>query len=404
MSRTGSKLGKHRFLLILLGLVIVAGASLPPFMTASCLTRLQTSAEQKALDNLRNMTRGGALPPEDVVARIESDFPRTKTAALARILRARIKLNAKDYQGAASLLDAKVISEQTSLEDYALFLHGSALEQAGRDAEARSYYQQLIHDYPSSLRTREATLRAAELLVKSGSAAAVPLLLKNLDEKDDGAALLATAKAYEQSSDQIHALAAYRRIYFFAPDSPESAVALAALPRLGSNSSPTSAAEATARAERLFGARKFTDALAAYGDAFVKFPATATPQNQLHKGIAAYNVRKFPEAIDSLNAVPLSAGEVRAEALYYLAQSYARARQWEGARSTAEELRRTFPASNFTPRTFVAIGQLAADAKNLTDSSYFLRSAVNSFSGSVEVAQAQFDLAWAAHEAKNYSE
>jgi soluble lytic murein transglycosylase len=404
MSRTGSKLGKHRFLLILLGLVIVAGASLPPFMTASCLTRLQTSAEQKALDNLRNMTRGDALPPEDVVARIESDFPRTKTAALARILRARIKLNAKDYLGAAALLDAKVISEQTSLADYALFLHGSALEQAGRDAEARAYYQELIHDYPTSLRTREATLQAAELLVQSGGAAAVPLLLKDLDQKDDAAALLATAKAYEQSSDQNRALAAYRRIYFFSPDSPESTIALAALPRLGSASSPASAAEATARAERLLGARKFADALPAYADAFTKFPATATPENQLHRGIAAYNVHKFPEAMASLNAVPVSAGEVRAEALYYLAQTYARARQWDGARSTAEELRRSFPASNFTARTFVAIGQIAADAKNLTDSSYFLRSAVNSFSGSAEVAQAQFDLAWAAHEAKNYSE
>src|SRR6267142_1702194 len=369
MSKWGRKLGKHRFLLILIGLAIVAGASLPPFMTASCLTRQQTP-EQRALDNLRNMTRGDVLPSEDVVARIESDYPRSKAGALARILRAKIKLNAKDYLGAASLLDANVISEQTSLADYALFLHGSALEQAGRDAEARAYYQELIHDYPTSLRTGEASLRAAELLMRSGGAAAVPLLLKNLDEKDDAPALLATAKAYEQSSDQTRALAAYRRIYFFSPDSPESTIALAALPRLGSTSSPASVAEATARAERLLAARKFTDALSAYADAFVKFPATATPENQLHRGIAAYNVRKFPEAIASLNAVPASAGEVRAEALYYLAHTYARARQWDGARSTAEELRRTFPASNFTPRTFVAIGQVAADAKNLTDSSY----------------------------------
>ena len=53
------------------------------------------------------MTRGGVLPSEDVVARIESDFPRSKAAALARIVRARIRLNAKDFAGAASLLDAE---------------------------------------------------------------------------------------------------------------------------------------------------------------------------------------------------------------------------------------------------------------------------------------------------------
>src|SRR6476620_9585676 len=99
MSKWGRKLGKHRFLLILIGLAIVAGASLPPFMTASCLTRQQSPAEIRALENLRAMTRNGVLPAEDVVARIESDFPRSKAAALARIVRARIKLKTNDYAG-----------------------------------------------------------------------------------------------------------------------------------------------------------------------------------------------------------------------------------------------------------------------------------------------------------------
>ncbi len=403
MSKWGRKLGKHRFLLIFIGLAIVAGASLPPFMTASCLTRQQTP-EQSALDNLRNMTRGDVLPSEDVVARIESDFPRSKAGALARIVRARIKLNAKDYLGAATLLDAKVISDQTSLADYALFLRAGAFEQALRSAEARALYQELIHDYPTSLRARDAALRDADLLVRGGDVATVPLILRDLDQKDDAAALLATAKAYEQTSDGTRALAAYRRIYFFAPASAESAETLPALTRLGSTASPASAEEATARAERLFAAKRFTDSLAAYGDAFAKFPATATAENQLHRGIAAYSLHKTTDAVAALNSVPSSAGDTRAEAVFYLAQTYARAHQWDQARATAEGLRRSFPASNFTPRTFVAIGQIANDAKNPSDASYFLRAAVNSFQGYPEVAQAQFDLAWTAHEAKNYSE
>jgi soluble lytic murein transglycosylase len=403
MSKWGRKLGKHRFLLIFIGLAIVAGASLPPFMTASCLTRPQT-LEQSALDSLRNMTRGDVLPSEDVVARIESEFPRSKAGALARILRARIKLNAKDYLGAAGLLDAKVIRDQTSLADYVLFLQAGAYEQAQRNPEARALYQELIHDYPTSLRAREAALRVAELLTRSGEAAAVPLLLKDLDQEDDAAALLATAKAYEQTPDPNRALAAYRRIYFFSPASAESAEALPALAKLGSSTSPASAEEATTRAERLLAAKKYTDSLVAYGEAFAKFPATATPENQLHRGIAAYSVRKTTEAVSALNSVPSSAGETRAEALSYLAQTYARARQWDQARSTAEQLRRAFPASNFTPRTLVQLSQIAEDAKNPTDASYFSRAAVNSFQGSAEVAQAQFDLAWAAHDARNYSE
>src|ERR1041385_7727180 len=176
------------------------------------------------------------------------------------------------------------------------------------------------------------------------------------------------------------------------------------MPRLGSTTSPASVEEAITRADRLYNAKKYADALSAYTDAFAKFPATATNENQLRRGIAAYSSRKTPDAVAALNAIPTSAAEARAEAMFYLAQTYARAKQWEQARATAEEMRRAFPNSNFTPRTFVAVGQIAQDANNTTDASYFKRVAVNGFGSSIEVAQAQFDLAWETHQAKNYAE
>lgn len=395
---------KHRLLIVFIGVVVVGAATLPYLMSASCVTRPQTPGEQKALDSLRRMTRNDVLPAEDVVTAIENQHPRTKAAALARILRARIKLNARDFAGAASLLDAKVIADHSSVADYALFMRADALEQAGKTAEARAVYQQVIQEHPGSLRAREAALRAANLLAKSGQSSAVPLLLKDFAQADDAGALLATAKAHEQSSDPSRALAAYRRLYFFAPASDEAGDAATAIPRLQSTLSPASVEEAITRADRLYAAKKFNDALTAYGDAFAKFPATATTENQLRRGIAAHNARKTPEAVSSLSAVPTSAGETRAEALHYLAQTYARARQWDQARATTEELRRAFPNSNFTPRAFVTVGQIAKEAKNTADASYFLRAAVNGFSNSIEVAQAQFDLAWEAHEARNFAE
>ena len=397
-------MGRHRLVLIFVGVALIAVASLPHLMSASCRTRQQAPAEQKALETLRSMTRNDVLPAEDAVLGIENQFPNSKTAALARILRARIKVNAKDFAGAASLLDTRIIGEYTSLADYALFMRAGALEQAGKTLEARAIYQQLLQQYPDSLRAREAALRVSDLLVKNGEAAAVPLLLKNLAQADDAGALLVTAKAYEQISDQTRALAAYRRLYFFAPESSESAEAATAITKLGSNVAPASAEEAITRANRLYAARKFNDALTAYGDAFAKFPITATTENQLRRGIAAYSLRKTPEAVAALSTIPTSAGETRAEALFYLAQTYARAKQWEQARATAEEMRRAFPNSNFTPRALVALGQIADDQKNQTDASYFRRAAVNGFSSSLEVAQAQFDLAWEAHEAKNFAD
>ena len=350
------------------------------------------------------MTRNDVLPSESAVAAIENQFPGTKTAALARLLRARIKLNSNDFAGAATLLDTKLIAEHTSIADHALFLRANALEQAGNAPLARAIYQQLLQQYPNSLRAREAALRVADLLTKSGDVAAVPLLLKELNQKDDPAALLASAKAYEQTSDATRALASYRRLYFYAPDAAESAEAATAITRLGSTPSPANVEEAITRADRLYAAKKFNDALTAYGDAFAKFPATATTHSQLRRGIAAYNLRKTTDAVAALTSIPTSAGETRAEALFYLAQTYARAKQWEQARAIAEEMRRGFPASSFTPKTFVAVGQIAKDAKNTVDASYFLRAAVNGFANSIEVAQAQFDLAWEAHDAQNLAE
>src|SRR5690349_17724956 len=281
-------------------------------MNASCLTRPQTLGEQRALDTLRAMTRNDVLPSEDAVAGIENQFPRTKAAALARMLRARIKLNARDFAGAAALLDTKSISQYTSLADYALFMRAGSLEQAGKTAEARAVYQQLIQEYPTSLRAKDAALRVADLMMKSGEAAAVPLLLKDFSATDDAATLLATAKAYEQSSDQNRALAAYRRLYFFAPDSAESTEAATAITRLGSTTSPASTEEAITRADRLYAAKKFNDALTAYADAFARFPATATVENQLRRGIAAYNLRKTTDAVSALSAIPTSAADTRA--------------------------------------------------------------------------------------------
>ena len=65
------------------------------------------------------MTRGGVLPGEDAVAQIEKDFPKTTAGSLAKIVHARIKLNAKDYAGAATLLEAPGIADYTVIGDYA---------------------------------------------------------------------------------------------------------------------------------------------------------------------------------------------------------------------------------------------------------------------------------------------
>src|SRR5258707_9911940 len=102
-------LHKHRFAFIVAGLVAAVGAIAPLFLIAVCRTLQQTPQELQARETLRVMTRGGVLPAEDAVARIESDFPKTTAGALAKIAHARIKINAKDFFGAAAPLHGSAI-------------------------------------------------------------------------------------------------------------------------------------------------------------------------------------------------------------------------------------------------------------------------------------------------------
>ena len=396
-------LPKHRFAFVLMSLSIIFIALAPLFLVASCTSLQQTPQEIQARETLRSMTRGGVLPAEDAITRIEKNFPNTTAGSLAKIVHARIRMNVKDYAGAASLIDDSSVRNFTTIGDYALWLKASALEQAGRQVEARAAYEKLARDYSGSLRAREAILRDAQMLMQSGQAAAVPFELKSLTAKDDGSALLLTAKAYEQTGDTTRALANYRRLYFFAPASGEASDAATSITRLGSSTAAATEEEAIARAARLFEAKHFSEAFDAYTDVFSRFPNLGNLGLQARRAIAAANARRYPEATAALATIPTT-NEARAEAMFNLALAYGRAKQWAQARSVTDDLRKQFPGSAWTTRAFVQLGQAAENNKDDVNASYFYRAAVNFFPGMTEVTPAQFYIAWQAHESKNFNQ
>lgn len=405
MTPTGNRLRNHRATFALAVCAALVLASALPLTVASCRTQTAPTDDTAAYERLRLLTRGGVLPAESQLLQLANTYKGTRTGSLAQLVRARVRHGARDYAGAAELLRGVSFKDETRVGDYALWLRGDALEQAGRRAEARAAFEELARDYPDSLRARDATLRAAQMMSQDGQGSGVPVAVKRLADADDADALLLTAKAYEQSGEQLKALAAYRRLYFYAPTSVDKeAEAMAAFARLNSTSAPASAEEAAARAERLSKAKRYADAVGAYADAIARFPETRTAQAQFRRGVAAFNARRAPETVEALSSIPTSAGETRAEALGYLAQHYARAKQWPQARTTLEGMRGAFPQSPFTMRALVAAGAAAKEAKNQADALYFYRAAVQQFPGEPEVAGAQFELAWAAHDAKNFAE
>src|SRR5580765_2452342 len=169
-------LRRHRFAFLFMSLSSILVAVAPLFLIASCRPLQQTPQELQARQTLRAMTRGGVMPSEDAVIKIEKDFPNTTAGSLAKFVHARLKLNSKDYPNAAALLDSRAISQYTVIGDYAVWMRANALEQEGRRVEARAAYEKLARDFPNSLRARDAIIRDAQMLIQDGQAAAVPVI------------------------------------------------------------------------------------------------------------------------------------------------------------------------------------------------------------------------------------
>lgn len=358
--------------------------------------------EDQALESLRQMTRAGKLPPEGVVADIERRFAGKRTGALAKLLRARIRFESKDFAGAADVLNSDVFSKSTKLADYPWWLRGRSLQQIGDHQGAMSAFARVWSEYPNSVRARDSKLLWADSAIMSGSAAKVPTELAKLVEQQYPGAILATAKAYEAAGDQKNAVTFYRRTYFYGAGSPESKEAEAKLTALTESLAPANAEELKKRAENLYAAKNYAEAEKSFTALATNFPGAATGDVQLKRLVTFANLKRMADAQGLFNAFPATAND-KEKAFYELLMGYANNRLWPDARRTAEEMRAKFPSGKLTPKAWVDAGIEARDAKNKGEEQFFLGAALANYPNAVEVALAQFELAWLAHEANDFT-
>lgn len=361
----------------------------------------QPPNEAQALQSLREMTKSGKMPSEAFVQQIETRFANTRTGALAKLLRARIRFNAGDFEGAATILNTEVFKQKTKLGDYALWLRGRALQSAGKHSEAMNIFAALVKEFPTSLRARESKLLWANSALQAGQAAQIPTFLSDLNEKNQADSLSLTARSFEAQGNQAEAIKFYRKVYFYGAGTNQAKEAEIKLAMFSQPLTPQTAEEITVRADKFFSAKNYTEAEKAYGELILTFPNAATSQVHLRRLMTFANLKKMSDAQNSFSLIAPNAKE-KEEAYYQLSLAYAKNRLWVQTRTTVEEMRQKFPSGNLTPKTLIDVGMQARDAKNKTDESYFLRTAVASYPNAVNVAGAQFELAWIEHENKNF--
>ncbi|HMQ05293.1 MAG TPA: transglycosylase SLT domain-containing protein [Pyrinomonadaceae bacterium] len=378
--------------------IITALASILALFTIGCSAQ---QTESQALESLRQMTRDGKLPPEGVVANIESRFAGKRTGALARLIRARIRFENKDLAGAADALNSDVFSKQTKLGDYALWLRGRAMQQIGNHKEAQAVFERLFTEFRDSLHANEARILWAASASNTGDSLKVPGVLSELIEAHHAGALLATARAYDTLGDLPNATVYYRRTYFYGAGGNEAKQAEVKLTAMGQALVPQNAEEIIARAEGLFNAKDFAEAETAFASLAANFPSATTSATNLMRMQALANLKRMPDAQSVFNRIPQTAPE-KERAYYDLVIAYARNRGWADARRLAEEMRRQFPTGQFTVKAWVDAGMAARDLKTKAEEQYFLSTALANYPNAVEVASAQFELAWLAHEARDF--
>lgn len=357
--------------------------------------------EAVALSALREMSARGSFPPESVVADFEGRYSGTRAGALARLLRARIKFENGDPTGAAALLESDVFAKMTELGDYALWLRGKALLAVKRDNDAQDVLTHLLKQYPGSLRAREARLLMAESMIETKAASKVPGLLKGLIELNDGPAIILAAQAYEETGDQKGSVSLLRKAYFFAAGTDSGKAAFARLTELGENTEPSTASEMISRASELLEAKRYSDSAEGFEKVVSGFPGAVTPEIRLKLVTANAKAGKTAEASSALNRIPIGS-DIRQEAHYRVVMGYATAKQWPEAQAQIAEMRRSYGSSEWIPKAMIDAGMEARDQKRRREESELLTAAVTTYPKAIDVAKAQFELAWLQHESGNF--
>jgi tetratricopeptide (TPR) repeat protein len=149
----------------------------------------------------------------------------------------------------------------SELSDYVTYYLGSSYLQTGRSAEALSTLAPFAKNFPDSLLTRDANLVYASALMTEGRPAEAAALLEKDRSPVRSDVELLIGRAYVAAGDNAKAATAFRNVYYNIPTSFEADAASTELQKLHVSGTVT---ERRTRADLLFKARHYNDAVTEY--------------------------------------------------------------------------------------------------------------------------------------------
>lgn len=385
-----------------------------PLLTFALITPMTVSCQRSAanpdsgIEELRGLVRSASgRPAVNDLTRIESRYPRTRTAALARFLRGYLYYGAQNYQAAVEALDGQAISATTSLGDYAFFYRAESEAASDGKSAARRDYGTVYAKYPDSLKVRDARLRAAEMAVALGDSASAIKDLARMVETNDADASYITGQAHEAMGKIDRAVESYRRIYYELPATSASVQAEARLAALNASpkDNPGSFREERSRADALFEARQYAEAAAAYDQLIARFPeADRIDEIQLRRGVSLLNSKQTVQAVTALARVSDRSPELRAEAMFHQADALRRVNRSAESSVVVDRLLGQYSKTHWASEALYSLAAYLNKQERETEAAGRYRQLLASFPKSQYAPEASYNLGLFAYKSKSYAD
>jgi soluble lytic murein transglycosylase len=326
--------------------------------------------------------------------------------AYASLARGAKAINDGQYATGLALVNRRDLAD-TRLADYAKYYQAMALQGLSRFAEADAILTPLVANLQDGALKDTARLKLAEVMIARPDADRAEQYLRAITSNPKGASedfWMLLGQAEEAVDHRDHAIEAYRKVYYGFPLSGRAADAKTALDRLHvSVGAGGPVSEELARAERLFGGRRWAEARVALEPLLPLVSSADRGRIVLHLAECDYHLGRHKAARDRLKSY-LDDAPKDPEARYYDLS----AARGMGDRSTYVRLSRAlvkdFPDSPWAAETLNNLASFYIIDDKDDDADDVFRELLERFPRHRYAERASWKVGWEAYRRQKFAE
>lgn len=281
----------------------------------------------------------------------------------------------------------------SELGDYVAYYLGDAYVNTAHNAEALATLADFSKNFPDSLLIRDAHLVYANALLEENRAEEAAALLEKDRTPVRSDIEFDIGRAYEAAGDTEKAASALRNVYFNFPNSLEADAAGRELHKLGI---PGSVGERRTRADLLFKARHYSDAVDAYRGLVDEVSPAGRPEVQIALAAALQKSggNNSRAARQLLTAMGVQTGDNEAERLYLLSESERSTSDEDAVQNTLTELRQYGPTSQWLEQALLSAGNMYLLKHDFDHAIDYFRELQQRFPDGTHASSAHWKAAW----------